>query len=128
MNKQMQAYQPQNVYNDSRRWDLFLALAANNILGEIFSDWVPKPWAASLAWLVVLGVYLIILCRKKRQLITRHWRLFISIWPGGAILSYFVSLQPKHTYPLWVSGIFLGVMTSLPVWAKMKQKQNRLVS
>src|SRR5438045_162191 len=126
MDEKNQANEPRNDF-DGTRWHIFAVIFSNGVLKEMLLEWLPKPWAASLAWIVVCGVYVIILYRTKPKFRTHRRRLLLMLtaWIGGAIVFYVSSLQPEHRYPLWVSGVFWGVVTSLFVWLYMKRKQNR---
>jgi hypothetical protein len=129
MDEKNQANEQRKDFDDSR-WYLFAVIFSNAFLKEMLLEWLPKPWAASLAWVVVCGVYIIILYRTKPKFRTQRRRLLLMLtaWIGGAIIFYISSLQPDHRYPLWISGVFWGLVTSLLVWLYIKRKQNRHAS
>jgi dipeptide/tripeptide permease len=126
MDEKIQAIEQRNDFDNSR-WHFFVVMLSNALLKELLLEWLPKPWAASLAWVVVCGVYIIILYSTKPKFRTHRRRLLLMLtaWIGGAIVFYVISLQPDQRYPLWISGVFWGLVTSLLVWAYVKRKQNR---
>jgi hypothetical protein len=130
MNEKIQATE-QEAATTNVRWQVVVVVGCFSMLRDLFLRWLPKPWAMSLAWLMVFGIFIIFLYRTKPKF-RRHPRmllLMLTLWLGGAITSYFNSFLPNHpSSPLWVSGVFWGLATSLIVWVYVKRKQNRHVS
>jgi hypothetical protein len=130
MNEKTQAKEEEAAATNFR-WQVFVVLGCFFMLRDLLLQWLPKPWAVSLAWFVVLGIFIIFLYRTKPKFRTPRQTLLLklTLWLGGAITSYFYSLLPDHhSSPLWVSGVFWGIVTSLIVWVYVKRKQNRHVS
>src|ERR1051326_4867922 len=108
------------------RWSSLVLTGSFSIVREILRRWLSESWALSIAWLVVFGVFITILYIKKPELRTQRRRLLSMLiaWLGGAIaVPFYLHLPHQHQpYPLWVSGVFWGVVTSLLIWLRMKRK------